>query len=117
VVPEFWSVERAHDVSEDVAARVIRDLGVEGEMVFHVDPCHRTYCEVCDLEDCPIRRKPFIKVTPLTLEEAVQPDMPKPALARITRERAPTRTPALPLAEGEGAILIPSPPEGESVHE
>ena len=25
VVPEFWSVERAHDVSEDVAARVIRD--------------------------------------------------------------------------------------------
>ena len=77
VVPEFWSVERAHDVSEDVAARVIRDLGVEGEMVFHTDPCHRTYCEVCDLEDCPIRREPFLKVTPLTLEEAVQPDMPQ----------------------------------------
>ena len=29
VVPEFWSVERAHQVSEDVAASVIRDLGVE----------------------------------------------------------------------------------------
>jgi cation diffusion facilitator family transporter len=79
VVPEFWSVERAHDVSEDVAARVIRDLGVEGEMVFHTDPCHRIYCAVCDLEDCPIRREPFLKVTPLTLEEAVQPDMPQPA--------------------------------------
>jgi len=79
VVPEFWSVERAHDVSEDVAARVIRDLGVEGEMVFHTDPCHRIYCAVCDLEDCPIRREPFLKVTPLTLEEAVQPDMPHPA--------------------------------------
>jgi cation diffusion facilitator family transporter len=76
VVPEFWSVERAHDMSEDVAARVIRDLGVEGEMVFHTDPCHRTYCAVCDLEDCAIRREPFHTVTPLTLEEAVQPDMP-----------------------------------------
>ena len=79
VVPEFWSVERAHEVSEDVAERVIRDLGVEGEMVFHTDPCHRTYCAVCDLEDCSIRREPFRKVTPLTLEEAVQPDMPHPA--------------------------------------
>jgi cation diffusion facilitator family transporter len=77
VVPEFWSVERAHDLSEEVAARVMRDLGTEGEMVFHIDPCHRIYCTTCDLEDCPIRREPFISLTPLTLEEAVQPDMPR----------------------------------------
>ena len=76
VVPEFWSVDKAHGVSEDVAARVIHDLGVEGEMVFHTDPCHRNYCATCDLEDCPIRREPFLGATPLTLEEAVQPDMP-----------------------------------------
>jgi len=76
VVPEFWSVDKAHGVSEDVAARVIHDLGVEGEMVFHTDPCHRIYCATCDLEDCPIRREPFLGATPLTLEEAVQPDMP-----------------------------------------
>ncbi len=79
VVPEFWSVERAHDLSEDVAARVIRDLGAEGEMVFHTDPCHRVYCVTCDLEDCPIRREPFLKLMPLTLEEVVQPDMPESA--------------------------------------
>jgi cation diffusion facilitator family transporter len=77
VVPEFWSVERAHDLSEDVATRVMRDLGAEGEMVFHTDPCHRIYCAVCDLKDCPIRREPFLKQTALTLEEAVQPDMPR----------------------------------------
>jgi cation diffusion facilitator family transporter len=76
VVPEFWSVDKAHGVSEDVAARVIHDLGVEGEMVFHTDPCHRIYCATCDLEACPIRREPFLAATPLTLEEAVQPDMP-----------------------------------------
>jgi cation diffusion facilitator family transporter len=77
VVPEFWSVERAHDLSEDVATRIMRDLGAEGEMVFHTDPCHRVYCAMCDLEVCPIRREPFLKQTPLTLEEAVQPDMPR----------------------------------------
>jgi cation diffusion facilitator family transporter len=76
VVPEFWSVDRAHDLSEDVAARAMRDLGVEGEMVFHTDPCHRVYCAVCDLGECPIRREPFREATPLTLEEAVRPDMP-----------------------------------------
>jgi len=81
VVPEFWSVERAHDLSEEVAARIMRDLGVEGEMVFHTDPCHRIYCAVCDLEECPIRREPFREATPLTLEEAVQPDMPREALS------------------------------------
>ena len=79
VVPEFWSVERAHDLSEDVAARVMRDLGVEGEMVFHTDPCHRIYCAMCDLEECGIRREPFRSAMPLTLEEAVQPDMPRVA--------------------------------------
>jgi cation diffusion facilitator family transporter len=77
VVPEFWSVERAHDLSEEVATRVMRDLGAEGEMVFHTDPCHRIYCAMCDLEDCPVRREPFIKQMPLTLEEAVRPDMPR----------------------------------------
>lgn len=81
VVPEFWSVERAHDLSEDVAARAMRDLGVEGEMVFHTDPCHRVYCAVCDLGECPIRREPFREATPLTLEEAVRPDMPSVPLA------------------------------------
>jgi hypothetical protein len=31
---------------------------------------------MCDLEDCPIRREGFGGRPPLTLEEAVQPDMP-----------------------------------------
>jgi cation diffusion facilitator family transporter len=77
VVPEFWSVDRAHELSEDLAARVINELGVEGELVFHTDPCHRIYCAMCDLDDCTIRREPFRDRPPLSLEEAVQPDMPR----------------------------------------
>lgn len=77
VVPEFWSVDRAHELSENLAARVINELGVEGELVFHTDPCHRIYCAMCDLDDCTIRREPFRDRPPLSLEEAVQPDMPR----------------------------------------
>jgi cation diffusion facilitator family transporter len=78
VVPEFWSVERSHETAEDLAERLIKEVGVEGEMTLHTDPCHRIYCRMCDLDDCPVRREPFGGRPPLTLEEAVQPDMPRP---------------------------------------
>jgi len=77
VVPEFWSVERGHELSERVAAEVIQEIGIEGELVFHTDPCHRVYCAMCDLDDCPVRREPFRGRPGLTLEEAVRPDMPR----------------------------------------
>jgi cation diffusion facilitator family transporter len=77
VVPEFWSVERSHETAEDLAERLIKEVGVEGEMTLHTDPCHRVYCRMCDLDDCPVRREPFGGRPRLTLEEAVQPDMPR----------------------------------------
>jgi cation diffusion facilitator family transporter len=77
VVPEFWSVDQAHELAEDLARRAIKEVGVEGEMVFHTDPCHRAYCAMCDLDDCIIRREPFRARPPLTLDEAVQPDVPR----------------------------------------
>jgi cation diffusion facilitator family transporter len=85
VVPEFWSVDRAHEVAEKLADRVIGEAGIEGELVFHTDPCHRAYCAMCDLADCPVRREPFRGRPPLTLEEAVQPDMPWPPAAAQRR--------------------------------
>lgn len=78
VVPEFWSVERSHEIAEELAERLIKEVGVEGEMTLHTDPCHRVYCRMCDLDDCPVRREGFGGRPPLTLEEAVQPDMPRP---------------------------------------
>jgi cation diffusion facilitator family transporter len=84
VVPEFWSVDQAHELAESLASQVIKELGVEGELVIHTDPCHRVYCAMCDLDDCPVRREPFRGRPVLTLEEAVQPDMPH--LARASRD-------------------------------
>jgi cation diffusion facilitator family transporter len=77
VVPEFWSVERAHELTEDLADRVVKELGVEGEMTLHTDPCHRAYCAICDLAGCPVRREDFRGRPPLTLDEAVRPDEPR----------------------------------------
>jgi len=77
VVPEFWSVERSHELAEELGDRVMKELGVEGEMTLHTDPCHRVYCAMCDLDDCPVRREAFRGRPPLNLDEAVQPDMPR----------------------------------------
>jgi len=74
VVPEFWTVERAHDTAEDLAAQVLRELPGDGDISFHTDPCERNYCGMCDLEACTVRQRPFTGLEPLTVEEAVRPD-------------------------------------------
>ncbi|MCA8950429.1 MAG: cation transporter [Planctomycetes bacterium] len=74
VVPEFWTVELAHDTAEALAAQVMREMPGEGDITFHTDPCERTYCAMCDLEACTIRRHAFTGLLPLTVEEAVRPD-------------------------------------------
>lgn len=74
VVPEFWSVERAHALAETFEQRVMSACGVEGEIVFHIDPCHRAYCAQCDVMDCPIRVAPFVARPPHSLDEAVRTD-------------------------------------------
>ncbi len=82
VVPEFWSVEEAHDRTEQYESLVVKDIFPEGEMEFHVDPCRRLYCRSCDLAPCPIRQEAFTHRPPLNLMELMSPvditDRPKP---------------------------------------
>jgi len=81
VVPEFWSVEAAHDAADAFERQVITSCGIEGEIVFHTDPCRRLYCARCDIPACPIRVEPFSSRPALTVEEIVQPDFIPPAAA------------------------------------
>jgi len=74
VVPEFWTVERAHDAAEALAAALQRDLGGDAEVVFHTDPCERTWCAQCDLDACSVRRQPFASRMALSIDDAVAPD-------------------------------------------
>lgn len=74
VVPEFWSVEQAHELADAFEARVIQALPFDGEIAFHTDPCRRAYCAHCEVEACPIRAKPFERRIAMTVEETVQDD-------------------------------------------
>ena len=74
VVPEFWSVHRAHDAAEELAAEIVQELPGQADVDFHTDPCERSWCSMCDLEQCSVRKQPFVKLEPLTVDEAVVPD-------------------------------------------
>jgi cation diffusion facilitator family transporter len=74
VVPEFWTVERAHDTAEALAASLVGELPGHADVDFHTDPCERAYCRSCDLDACSVRQQPFVELVPLTVDEAVAPD-------------------------------------------
>jgi cation diffusion facilitator family transporter len=75
VVPEFWTVERAHEMADGFERGVLASLSFAGELVFHTDPCRQLYCSTCDVQDCPIRLAPFVGRMPISVAEAVQPDV------------------------------------------
>jgi cation diffusion facilitator family transporter len=74
IMPEYWTVEQAHDATDAFAARVIDTLPIDGEIIFHEDPCRRALCSICDVEACPVRVEPFVTRPPLTLDEVVSAD-------------------------------------------
>ncbi|MBC7428339.1 MAG: cation transporter [Bacteriovorax sp.] len=74
VIPEFWSVSEAHVFSERYDANFVEKYPVDAELRIHLDPCRRVYCENCELKDCPIRERVFVKRIPLNnLEEVTSP--------------------------------------------
>jgi cation diffusion facilitator family transporter len=74
IVPEYWSVERAHQEIDAFETRVLTACTVQGDIIFHTDPCHRALCSSCDVPDCPVRQRPFEVRPPLTLDEATMTD-------------------------------------------
>ncbi|MBD3162594.1 MAG: cation diffusion facilitator family transporter [Candidatus Eisenbacteria bacterium] len=77
VVPEFWSVLHSHEHTDAFEAAVLEKCSIDGEILFHTDPCRQLYCSACDLPECPVRREEFTERPRLTLEEATIPDPPK----------------------------------------
>ncbi len=78
IVPEFWTVQRAHDAAATLAAGVLRELPGEGAIDFQTEPCERAWCAMCDLDACSVRVHPFVRLVPLTVVEAVAPDPQAP---------------------------------------
>lgn len=59
VLPEHWTILQAHERIEVFEQAVIDDYLFDGEMHFHYDPCRQSFCQVCDLDGCPVRKEPF----------------------------------------------------------
>ncbi len=56
VVPFFWSTEVAHERSGELEEKIIAGYPVNLEIQFHLDPCLRKYCSICDLTTCTFRK-------------------------------------------------------------
>ncbi len=59
VVPEFWDIATVHEITLDFEKAVVKDYPFDGEIAFHLDPCLRKYCHMCELADCSIRQEKF----------------------------------------------------------
>jgi cation diffusion facilitator family transporter len=69
VVPEFWSIQVAHERLDEFEKKVINEYEFGGEANFHLDPCRRNYCAQCDLVNCEIRKEAFVQRNPVLIEE------------------------------------------------
>jgi cation diffusion facilitator family transporter len=70
VIPEFYPINRGHDLAEDFGKLVIAESGLEGELHTHVDPCQIAWCRQCGVDPCPIRSEPRTEAGPITVESA-----------------------------------------------
>lgn len=71
VVPQYWDVATVHDQNEKFESAVVKDYRFDGEIAFHVDPCKKSYCDICDVFDCPIRLSEFKKRKEFTVETLI----------------------------------------------
>ncbi len=82
VIPENWDVKRVHEAINAFEKAVIKRYDYGGEMNFHVDPCRRAYCRVCDVRDCPIRQEPFAERIVFDVAQIRSPVEPQEFLLR-----------------------------------
>jgi cation diffusion facilitator family transporter len=86
VVPEFWTVEEAHDNTNIYERTIFKNYEFTGEIHFHIDPCRRLYCQFCILENCPVRREAFQGLRPMSISELTNKDEPKDILKKIKKK-------------------------------
>jgi cation diffusion facilitator family transporter len=73
-VPDFWSVEKAHEESERFEELVINEYTFDGEIHFHLDPCRKKHCTICELSECEIRQENFSgHISDLNIETLTSP--------------------------------------------
>lgn len=72
VVPEFWDVAHVHAITHEFEKNVVRDYLYDGELAFHIDPCKRSFCRQCNVENCMIRKVNFEAVAVMDTDHLIK---------------------------------------------
>lgn len=80
VVPEFWDVKKVHELSHEFEQNVVAQYKYSGEFAFHLDPCKQSYCNVCSVQTCTIRREDFIQERKFEVDRVIGD--PEPTLVK-----------------------------------
>lgn len=71
-LPYYWTLEQSHDAIAAIDHLLNEKGGRDTELFIHMDPCVEASCSICQLADCPVRRRPFVQRVPWTLDTALQ---------------------------------------------
>ena len=67
-LPWYLTVQQAHRELEAIESTVQKKFGDSMEMFVHTDPCLPEACPICQKQNCPERKKPFVKTLVWTVD-------------------------------------------------
>lgn len=73
-LPYYYSLRDAHQEMEKMILVLVKNAKRQIEFNFHMDDCKPKSCEVCQLKNCPVREKAFVKRITWTAQNITQPD-------------------------------------------
>ena len=69
-LPRYWNLEQGHDAETVVTEQLIDQLGEQGEVIVHLDPCTPQHCSSCQVTNCPVRTSTLQQTPEWTVETA-----------------------------------------------
>jgi len=73
-LPWYYSLREAHDEMEKMIILLAKNTKRSVEFNFHMDDCKPISCPVCQIKDCPVREKDFVKRVEWTPENVTSVD-------------------------------------------
>ncbi|KXH83074.1 cation diffusion facilitator family transporter [Chryseobacterium kwangjuense] len=73
-LPWYYSLRDAHNEMEKMIIVLAKNTKRSVEFNFHMDDCKPVSCSVCQIKDCPVREKDFIKRVQWTPENVTSVD-------------------------------------------
>jgi cation diffusion facilitator family transporter len=71
-LPWYYSLRDAHNEMEKMIVLLAKNTRRSVEFNFHMDDCKPISCAVCQIKDCPVREKDFVKRIKWTPENATR---------------------------------------------